>query len=54
MAHAQSDLPYMMRHDVASSLVPNEGNRLLNPAHPDFQLITVLPVDAFKFDRRLV
>jgi len=39
---------------VPSVLAPSEDNWLLNPAHPDFQLITVLPVDAFKFDRRLV
>jgi RES domain-containing protein len=39
---------------VPSVLAPSEDNWLLNPAHPDFQRIVLLPVETFKFDWRLV
>jgi RES domain-containing protein len=38
---------------VASALVPNEHNYLLNPAHPEFALITADPPALFHFDPRL-
>lgn len=38
---------------VPSALVPEEPNFLLNPAHPNFKLITNSPAVDFVFDRRL-
>lgn len=38
---------------VASAVVPGEHIYLLNPAHPDFNLILVEPPALFHFDERL-
>ncbi len=38
---------------VPSMIVPTESNFLLNPAHPDFSKIRVLPVEPFALDARL-
>ena len=38
---------------VRSKVVPHEHNYLLNPQHPKFAEITVLPAVPFKFDARL-
>lgn len=38
---------------VPSALVPAESNVLLNPAHPDFQKLTIGKPIAFSFDPRL-
>jgi RES domain-containing protein len=38
---------------VASAVVPNEHNYLLNPAHPEFALIAADPPALFHFDPRL-
>jgi RES domain-containing protein len=39
--------------EVASVIVPQEHNYLLNPAHPDFAMITLEPPALFHFDARL-
>ena len=39
---------------VPSALAPTEDNWHLNPAHPDFQQVRILPSDRFQYDRRLV
>ena len=39
--------------EVASVIVPDEHNCLLNPAHPDFGKIAVDPPALFHFDPRL-
>ena len=39
--------------EVASAVVANEHNYLLNPAHPDFALIVMDPPALFHFDPRL-
>ena len=39
--------------EVASVIVPNEHNYLLNPAHPDFAKIVTDPPALFHFDPRL-
>jgi len=39
---------------VPSVLAPTEDNWLLNPAHPEFQQIRILPVEQFQYDRRLI
>lgn len=38
---------------VPSALIESESNYLLNPAHPDFQRITLGPERPFTFDPRL-
>jgi RES domain-containing protein len=38
---------------VPSVLAANEYNWLLNPNHPDFQKIRILPNEPFQYDRRL-
>ena len=38
---------------VASAVVPNEHNYLLNPAHPEFAMIAADPPALFHFDPRL-
>lgn len=38
---------------VPSAIVPEEHNFLLNPAHPDFGLVTTHVATDFSFDRRL-
>jgi RES domain-containing protein len=38
---------------VPSAIVPDESNYLLNPRHPDFNKLTIGPVEPFNFDRRL-
>jgi RES domain-containing protein len=39
--------------EVASIIVPDEHNYLLNPAHPDFAKIATEPPALFHFDPRL-
>lgn len=39
---------------VPSVLAPSENNWLLNPVHPDFQHIRILPLERFQYDRRLI
>ena len=39
---------------VPSAIVPSEWNYLLNPAHPDFQQITIGPKRPILFDPRLI
>ena len=39
--------------EVASVVVPNEHNYLLNPSHPEFAKIVVDPPALFHFDPRL-
>lgn len=38
---------------VPSSIIPNERNLILNPAHPEFRRIRFLPPVSFQFDPRL-
>lgn len=38
---------------VPSVLVPRENNCLINPAHPDFKKIIVLPVESLNYDPRM-
>jgi RES domain-containing protein len=38
---------------VPSTIVPNESNFLLNPAHPDFAQVDIGPPSPFPFDQRL-
>lgn len=38
---------------VPSAICPNELNMLINPAHPDFALLTVISVKSFNLDSRL-
>ncbi len=38
---------------VPSAVVPQEGNVLLNPAHPDFAQLSISPPQPFSFDPRL-
>jgi RES domain-containing protein len=38
---------------VPSALVPSERNILLNPGHPDFKKLRLLPPERFSFDPRL-
>lgn len=38
---------------VPSAIVPEESNYLLNPAHPDFDKLTIGAAEPFNFDRRL-
>lgn len=38
---------------VPSTIVPNESNFLLNPAHPDFGKISIAKPEFFAFDPRL-
>ncbi|HWL52476.1 MAG TPA: RES family NAD+ phosphorylase [Chthoniobacteraceae bacterium] len=40
--------------EVPSTLVPDESNLLLNPAHPDFGKVTIGPPEPFAFDARLI
>jgi len=37
---------------VPSALVPVEFNWLINPAHREFERITLLPVESFAYDTR--
>jgi RES domain-containing protein len=39
---------------VPSAIVPAERNVLLNPAHPDFKKLRLLPPERFSFDPRLL
>ena len=39
---------------VPSALAPVEDNWLINPAHPEFQLLRILPTERFQYDRRLL
>jgi RES domain-containing protein len=39
---------------VPSAIIPSESNYLLNPAHRDFQKITIREPVAFSFDPRLL
>ncbi len=39
---------------VPSVLAPTDDNWLINPAHPHFQQIHILPVEQFQYDRRLI
>jgi RES domain-containing protein len=39
---------------VPSSIVPNEFNYILNPAHPDMSKVKLLNREPFDFDSRLV
>lgn len=39
---------------VASAIIPEEANYLLNPAHPKFPRITIGPPRHFAFDPRLL
>ncbi len=39
---------------VPSAVVPDEFNYLLNPLHLDFSAVSIVAIDAFAFDRRLV
>lgn len=38
---------------VPSAVIPHEQNLLLNPAHPDFPRLRILPALPFAFDPRL-
>jgi RES domain-containing protein len=38
---------------VPSAIIPSERNYLLNPAHPDFRKLVILPPAAFSFDPRM-
>ena len=38
---------------VPSTIVPSEFNFVLNPGHPSFSMIQVLPAEPFGVDRRL-
>ncbi|MGH8291295.1 MAG: RES family NAD+ phosphorylase [Steroidobacteraceae bacterium] len=38
---------------VPSAIVPEESNYLLNPAHPDFDKLTIGAAEPFNIDRRL-
>jgi RES domain-containing protein len=38
---------------VPSVLVPSENNYLINPAHPDYKKIAVLPVEPLHYDSRM-
>jgi RES domain-containing protein len=38
---------------VPSAIIAQEWNYLLNPAHPDFQRITLVRTEAFSFDPRI-
>ena len=38
---------------VPSTIVPSEFNYLMNPAHPDFRKVRVLPATPFEVDPRL-
>jgi RES domain-containing protein len=38
---------------VPSALVPRERNILLNPTHPEFRRVRLLPPERFSFDPRL-
>jgi RES domain-containing protein len=38
---------------VPSVLVPSENNYLINPAHPDYKKIVVLPVQPLHYDPRM-
>ncbi len=37
---------------VPSALAPDEWNLLLNPLHPEFAKVRILPVKAFRYDQR--
>lgn len=39
---------------VPSVILPSEDNLLINPAHPQFNRLEILPPDSFQFDRRLL
>jgi RES domain-containing protein len=38
---------------VPSSIIPDEYNILINPAHPGFKNVSIRDVKPFRFDRRL-
>jgi len=39
---------------VPSAIIPQESNILLNPLHPDMQHISILSVEPYHFDERLL
>jgi RES domain-containing protein len=39
---------------VPSAVIPSEWNVLLNPLHPDFSRLRLLPAEPFAFDSRLL
>jgi RES domain-containing protein len=39
---------------LPSAIIPNEPNFLLNPAHPDFNQISIHKPEPFAFDPRLL
>lgn len=39
---------------VPSVIIPAESNFLFNPAHPDFEEVTITELEAFGFDPRLI
>ncbi|HSF47022.1 MAG TPA: RES family NAD+ phosphorylase [Burkholderiales bacterium] len=39
---------------VPSVILPSEDNLLINPAHPQFNRLEILPPESFQFDRRLL
>jgi RES domain-containing protein len=39
---------------IPSVIIPSEINFLINPAHPDFNKITIRPPQPFDFDKRLL
>lgn len=38
---------------VPSSIIGSEHNYLINPLHPDFELIRLVEVESFDFDKRI-
>lgn len=39
---------------VPSAIAPTENNWLLNPGHPEFALVKILPAEPFQYDPRLL
>lgn len=39
---------------VPSAIIPEEYNYLINTAHPDFSKISIIELEAFSFDERLL
>jgi len=39
---------------VPSALAPSENNWILNPGHPEFQMIRIEPTEKFDYDPRLL
>ncbi len=38
---------------VPSAIIPEENNYIINPAHPNFEQIEIIALEAFMFDERL-